>query len=89
MLIFGNSQKFPDDSSDLPILQYLSPRCVLWLNRQSEALGQSESFILQQVLKEWLTTHAIRSFHEARFPEIAQVALSECIARHEQEFISV
>ncbi|MBV8584648.1 MAG: hypothetical protein JO308_00045 [Verrucomicrobia bacterium] len=89
MLIFGNSQKFPDDSSDLPILQHLSPRCVLWLNRQSEALGQSASFILQQVLKEWLTTHAIRSFDEARLPEIAQIALSEFIARHEQEFISV
>jgi hypothetical protein len=88
-VIFDNSQQFPEDASDLSILEYLSPQCLLWLNRQSEALGQSTIFILQQVLKEWLTTHAIKGFDRARIPEIAQTALSEFIARHEQEFIPV
>ena len=57
MPIFGNSQKYPDDSAESFIEDNLSAYCVLWLTRQSEALGESRAMILQNILKEWFATH--------------------------------
>jgi hypothetical protein len=91
MLIFGNSQKYPDDSAESFIVENLSPFCVLWLSRQSDALGQTRTVILQQILQEWLATHAgdVPDDFDVHAPEIAREAVSEFILRHQEEFLPV
>ena len=91
MLIFGNSQKYPDDSAVSFIVQNLSPYCVLWLSRQSDALGETRTLILQNILKEWFATHAadIPDNLDAYVAEIAREAVSEFIVRHQEEFLPV
>ena len=91
MLIFGNSQKFPDDSAESFIVQYLSPYCVLWLSRQSEALGQTRTVILQNILREWFATHAgdVPDDVDAYVREIAREAVAEFIVAHHDEFLPV
>jgi hypothetical protein len=89
MLIFGNSQKFPDDSAESFIVQNLSPYCVLWLNRQSEALGQTRTVILQNILTEWFATHAadVPDNVDAYVREVAREAVAEFIVCHKEEFM--
>jgi hypothetical protein len=91
MLIFGDSQKYPDDSAESFIVENLSPYCVLWLSRQSDALGQTRTVILQQILKEWLATHAgdVPDDFDVHVPEIAREAVSEFILGHQEEFLPV
>ena len=91
MLIFGNSQRYPDDSAESFITQNLSPYCVLWLSRQSEALGQTRTVILQHILKEWLTTHAgdVPEAVDVDVPEVAREAVAEFIVRHHEEFLPI
>jgi hypothetical protein len=91
MLIFGNSQKYPDDSEESFIVENLSPGCVLWLSRQSEALGQTRSVILQMILKEWFAMHArdVPNNLDAYIAEIARDAVSEFIVRHQEEFLPI
>ena len=91
MLIFGNSQKYPDDSEESFIVQNLSPYCILWLSRQSDALGETRTVILQNILKEWFATHAcdVPSNIDAFAAEIAREAVSEFILRHQEEFLPV
>ena len=88
MLIFGNSQKYPDDSAESFIVENLSPFCVLWLSRQSDALGQTRTVILQQILKEWLAAHAgdVPDDFDVRVPEIAREAVSEFICATRKSF---
>ena len=91
MLIFGNSQKYPDDSAESFIVENLSPYCVLWLSRQSDALGETRTRILQNILKEWFATHAgdIPNNVDAYVTEIAREAVAEFIVRHQEEFLQV
>jgi hypothetical protein len=91
MPIFGNSQKYPDDSAESFIEDNLSAYCVLWLTRQSEALGESRAMIFQNILKEWFATHAgdVPNNSHAYVSEIAREAVSEFIVRHQEEFISI
>ena len=91
MLIFGNSQKYPDDSGESFIVENLSRYAVLWLSRQSEALGQTRTVILQRILKEWLAIHAgdIPDDLDAYISEIVREAVSEFIVRHQDEFLPV
>ena len=91
MPIFGNSQKYPDDSAESFIVDNLSAYCVLWLSRQSEALGESRTMILQNILKEWFVTHAgeVHNKGEAYVSEIAREAVSEFILRHQEEFLPI
>ena len=94
MLIFGNSQKYPeypDDSEESFIVENLSAYCVLWLSRQSEALGESRSMILQKILKEWFAMHAedVPKNLDAYVIEIAREAVSEFIVRHHEEFLPI
>jgi hypothetical protein len=91
MLIFGNSQKYPDDSAESFIVENLSPYCVLWLNRQSEALGETRTVILQNILKEWFATHAgsVPNNLDACVAEIARDAVAEFIVRHQEEFLPI
>jgi hypothetical protein len=91
MLIFGNSQKYPDDSAESFIVENLSPYCVLWLSRQSDALGETRTVILQNILKEWFATHAtdVPDSVDAYVTEIAREAVAEFIVRHQEEFLPV
>jgi hypothetical protein len=91
MLIFGNSQRYPDDSAESFIRQNLSPYCALWLSHQSEALGQTRTVILQQIMKEWLTIHArdVPEKLDVDVPEVARQAVAEFIVRHHEEFLPV
>jgi hypothetical protein len=91
MLIFGNSQKYPDDSAESFIVQNLSPYCALWLSRQSDALGETRTIILQNILKEWFATHAadVPDNVDAYITEIAREAVAEFIVRHRVEFLPV
>jgi hypothetical protein len=91
MLIFGNSHKYPDDSEESFIMENLSPYCILWLSRQSEALGQTKTVILQQILKEWFAIHVegVPDNADAYLPEIAREAVSEFILRHQAEFLPI
>jgi hypothetical protein len=94
MLIFGNSQKYPDDSEESFIVENLSAYCVLWLSRQSEALGQTRTVILQNILKEWFATHARDvpknpNNVDAYVTEIARDAVAEFIVRHQEEFLPI
>jgi hypothetical protein len=84
MLIFGNSQKYPDDSGESFIVENLSPYCVLWLSRQSDALGETRTVILQNILKEWFATHAgdVPNNVDAYVTEITREAVAEFIVRH-------
>jgi hypothetical protein len=91
MLIFGNSQKCPDDSAESFIVQNLSPYCALWLSRQSEALGETRTVILQNILREWLVTHAgdVPDDVDAYVTEIAREAVADFIVCHRDEFLPV
>jgi hypothetical protein len=91
MLSFGNSQKYPDDSAESFIVENLSPYCVLWLSRQSDALGETRTRILQNILKEWFATHAgdVSNNVDAYVTEIAHEAVAEFIVRHLEEFLPV
>jgi hypothetical protein len=91
MLIFGNSQKYPDDSAESFIVENLSPYCVLWLSQQSDALGETRTRILQNILKEGFATHAgdIPNNVDAYVTEIAREAVAEFIVRHLEEFLPV
>jgi hypothetical protein len=91
MPIFGNSQKYPDDSAESFIVQNLPPYCALWLRRQSDALGETRTVILQNILKEWFATHAgdVPDNIDAFVTEIAREAVAEFIVRHQEEFLSV
>lgn len=91
MLIFGNSQKYPDDSAESFILEKLSPYCVSWLSRQSDALGETRTVILQNILKEWFATHAgeVPNNVDAYLTEIAREAVAEFIVRHQEEFLPI
>ena len=91
MLIFGNSHKYPDDSAEQFIIENLSAYCILWLSRQSEALGQTRTVILQHILKEWFATHVeeVPDNADAYLPEIARVAVAEFILRHQVEFLPI
>ena len=91
MPIFDNSQKYPDDSTESFIFDNLSAYFVVWLSRQSEALGESRTIILQNILKEWFATHAgeVPDKGEAYVSEIAREAVSEFIVRHQDEFLPI
>jgi hypothetical protein len=92
MLIFGNnSQKYPDDSEESFILENLSPYCLIWLSIQAEALGETRSVILQNILKEWSVIHGGELPHErdADLVEIAREAVAEFIVRHQEEFLPI
>jgi hypothetical protein len=91
MLIFGNSQKYPDNSAESFIVENLSPYCVLWLSRQSDALGETRTVILQNILKEWFATNAtdVPDNVDAYVTEIAREAVAEFIVRHQEEFLPV
>ena len=91
MRIFGSSQKYPDDSEESFIEENLSAYCVLWLSRQSEALGETRTVILQRILKEWLAIHArdVPNNLDASISEIAREAVSEFIVRHQEEFVPI
>jgi hypothetical protein len=91
MLIFGNSQKYPDDSEESFIVENLSPYCLLWLSRQSEALGETKTMILEKILKEWFAMHAreVPNKLDAYVAEIARDAVSEFIVRHQEEFLPI
>ena len=91
MLMSGNSQKYRDDSEESFIGQNLSPYRALWLRRQSDALGETRTVILQNILKEWLATHAggVPDSLDAYVTEIAREAVSEFIVRHQEEFLPV
>ena len=89
MLIFGNSQKYPDDSAESFIIQNLSPYCALWLSRQSEALGETRTVLLQNILREWLATHAGDVPDDVDVTEIAREAVADFIVCHHDEFLPV
>jgi hypothetical protein len=89
MLIFGNSQKYPDDSAESFIVQNLSPYCALWLSRQSEALGETRTVILQNILREWLVTHAGDVPDDVDVTEITREAVADFIVCHHDEFLPV
>jgi hypothetical protein len=89
MLIFGNSQKYPDDSAESFIVQNLSPYCALWLSRQSEALGETRTVILQNILREWLATHAGDVPDDVDVTEITREAVADFIVGHHDEFLPV
>jgi hypothetical protein len=89
MLIFGNSQKYPDDSAESFIVQNLSPYCALWLSRQSGALGETRTVILQNILREWLATHAGDVPDDVDVTEIAREAVADFIVCHHDEFLPV
>jgi hypothetical protein len=91
MLIFGNSQKYPDDSEESFIVENLSAYSVLWLSRQSEALGETRTVILQNILKEWFAMHGrdVPNNLHAYVTEIAREAVAEFIVRHQEEFLPI
>ena len=91
MPIFGNSQKFPDDSAESFIEENLSAYCALWLSRQSQALGESRVTILENILKEWFAIHVahVPKNVDAYIAEIARDAVAEFIVRHQEEFLPV
>jgi hypothetical protein len=91
MLIFGNSQKYPDDSEESFIVDNLSAYCILWLNRQSEALGETRTMILEKILTEWFAMHVqeVPKNLNAYISEIARDAVSEFIVRHQDEFLPI
>ena len=91
MPIFGNSQKFPDDSAESFIEENLSAYCALWLSRQSQALGESRVTILENILKEWFAIHVVDvpKNVDAYIAEIARDAVAEFIVRHQEEFLPV
>jgi hypothetical protein len=91
MLIFGNSQKYPDDSEESFIVENLSAYCVFWLSRQSEALGETRTVILQKILKEWFAMHGrdVPNNLDAYVTEIAREAVAEFIVRHQEEFLPI
>src|ERR1700757_999691 len=78
MLIFGNSHKYPDDSEESFIIENLSAYCVLWLSRQSEALGETRTMILEKILTEWFAMHVqdVPKNLDAYITEIARDAVS-------------
>jgi hypothetical protein len=91
MLIFGNSQKYPDDPEESFIEENLSAYCVLWLSRQSEALGETRMMILEKILKEWFAMHVhdVPKNLDAYVTDIARDAVAEFIVRHQEEFLPV
>jgi len=91
MLIFGNSKKYPDDPEESFIIENLPPLCVLWLSRQSEALGETKMMILEKILTEWVAMHSrdLPKNLEAYVADIAGGAVSEFIVRHQDEFLPV
>jgi len=91
MFIFGNAQEYPDDAEESFIVENLSPLCVRWLNRQSEALGETRAVILQKILKEWFAMHAgdLPQNLDAYVSDIARGAVAEFIVRHQEEFLPV
>jgi hypothetical protein len=91
MLFFDNPHRYPDDSEEQFIIENLSPYCIIWLSRQSEALGQTKTVILQQMLKEWFATHVedVPDNADAYLPEIAREAVAEFILRHQVEFLPI
>ena len=91
MPIFGNSQKFPDDSAESFIEENLSAYCGLWLSRQSEALGETRVTILENILKEWFAIHVVDvpKNLDAYIAEIAKDAVAEFIVRHQEEFLPI
>jgi hypothetical protein len=91
MPIFGNSQKFPDDSAESFIEENLSAYCALWLSRQSEALGQTRVTILENILKEWFAVHVVDvpKDLDGYIAEIAKDAVAEFIVRHQEEFLPI
>jgi hypothetical protein len=91
MLIFGNSQKYPDDSEESFIIENLSAYCILWLTRQAEALGETRTTILHNILKEWFAMHAqdVPKNLDAYVSDIARDAVAEFIVRHHEEFLPI
>jgi hypothetical protein len=91
MLIFGNSQKYPDDSEESFIAENLSAYSQLWLNRQSEALGETKTVIFERILTEWFAMHVreVPNNLDAYIAEIAREAVSEFIVRHHDEFLPI
>jgi hypothetical protein len=64
---------------------------VLWLSRQSDALGQTRTLILKNILREWFATHArdVSNNVDAYLAEISREAVAEFIVRHQEEFLPV
>lgn len=91
MLIFGNSHKYPDDADESFLEENLSAYCLLWLSRQSEALGETKMMILEKILKEWFAMHVqdVPKNLDAYVTDIAREAVAEFIVRHQEEFLPI
>jgi hypothetical protein len=61
------------------------------LSRQSEALGQTRTVILQNILTEWFATHVadVPDDVDAYVREIAREAVAEFIVSHQEEFMPI
>jgi hypothetical protein len=80
----------PEDSAEAFIGDNLSIYQSQWLYRQSEALGQPRTIILENILKEWSSSNSADVPDEPNAVEtaaIARRAVSEFILRHHEEFL--
>ena len=65
----------------------LSAQQVRWLQKQSGVVRQAE--LLKNALAEWVVRHPIDWFTGTGVSDAIRLALTEFIARHKDEFLSV
>ena len=89
MLTSDGSGEATNDSVDAFINQNLPVFLVRWLVRQSEALPQTKSDLLQGILKEWFAATPPRAWAHLDEGEIMRRAVGEFMLRHHEEFLPV
>jgi len=89
MLTSDGSGEAANGSVDAFINQNLPAFLVRWLVRQSEALQQTKSDLLQGILKEWFAATPPRAWAALEEAEIVRRAVGEFMLRHHEEFLPV
>jgi len=84
---FDSSHRRGNDSAESFIRKNLSLFQAHWLRRQSEALEQTRSEMLEAIMTEWFDLNPPAVWEEMEEGEIARRAVEEFILRHHDEFL--
>ena len=84
---FDSSPWRRNDSAEPFIRKNLSIFQADWLRRQSAALEQTRSEILEAIMTEWLDLNPPIVWEDMEEGEIGRRAVEEFISRHHDEFL--
>jgi cell pole-organizing protein PopZ len=81
------SRRPGNDSAESFICKNLSIFQANWLQRQSEALEETRSEMLEAIMAEWFELNPPAVWEEMDEVEIARRAVEEFILHHHEEFL--